>query len=103
GGERVRKIGKQCAHLGAGLEAMLVGEAAPVVVGNKPAVGYADQGIVGFVVVAGGEERLIGGDERDASRVGKLDEGGFGDTLGVGAMPLQLDIEPVAEQACERL
>src|SRR5262249_49096456 len=69
GGERLRQIGKQCAHLGAGLEAMLGGEAAPVGVGNEPALGYADQSIVGFVVVAGGEERLIGGDERDASRV----------------------------------
>ena len=97
-GERLRQVGEQRGHLGAGLEPVLGRELAPVGLGHEPAFGDADQRVVRLVVLARGEERLVGGDQRDAARIGELDQRGFRGALGRGAVALQLDVEPVAEQ-----
>ena len=62
--ERLGQIGEQRRHFGAGLEAVLRRELAAVAVGDQPAFGDAEQRIVRLVVVARGEKRLVGRDER---------------------------------------
>jgi hypothetical protein len=76
---------------------VLGGELAAVGLGDHPAFGDADQRVVRFVVLALGKERLVGGDEGDASGIGEPDQRRLDGALGRGAVPLQLDIEPVAE------
>ena len=72
--ERLRQIGEQRRHLGAGLETVLRRELAPLAVGDQPALGDADQRVVRLVVVARGEKRLVGRDQRHAARIGKIDQ-----------------------------
>ena len=62
----------------------------------------ADQRVVGVVILALGEERLVGGDERDVPGIGELDQRAFGGALARRAVALQLDVEPVAEQLLQR-
>jgi hypothetical protein len=56
-----------------------------------------------LVVVRRGKKRLIGRDNRNAARIGEFDQRRLGKPLGRHAVALQLDIEPVAEQALQYL
>ena len=56
-----------------------------------------------LVVGGGGEIRLVGGDQRQAFVVGEIDQHRLGRALGARAVALQFDIEPVAEQAMQRV
>jgi hypothetical protein len=53
---------------------------------------------MGFVVVGGGEERLVGRDQRQPFVVSEINQRALGAALDVEAVALQFDIEPVAEQ-----
>ena len=77
---------------------MFGGELAALAVGDEPALGDAQKCIVGFVILPPGEERLVGGDERNAARVGKLDQRRLGHPFGRHTVTLQFDVEAVAEQ-----
>ncbi len=103
GGERFRQIGKQRGHLRAGLEAMLGRELTPVGLNQQAALGDADQRVMRFVVLAPGEERLVGGDQRDIPGISDIEQPRLDLLLRRRAMTLQLDIEPVAEQPQQRL
>ena len=102
-GDRLRQIREQLGHFGAGLETVLGRELAPVGLDHQPSFGDANERVMRLVVLALGEERLVGGDERDAARIGELDERRLGGAFGGGAVALQLDVEPVAEQTRQRL
>src|SRR6266536_2918430 len=82
---------------------MLRSELAAVVVREQPAFRDADQGIVGLVIRSFGEERLVRGDQRNAVRIGKLDQERLGVALCFAAVALQLDVEAVPEQLPQRL
>ena len=56
---------------------------------------------MGFVVLARGEERLVGRDQRDIPLVSEIDQARFRGALGRSAVALQFDIEPVAEPALQ--
>jgi len=60
---------------------MLGGELSPVGVGDDAALGDGDQRVMGVVVLALGEVRLVGGNERNVAGIGKLDQRAFGDAL----------------------
>ena len=81
---------------------MLGGELAAVGLGDHAALGDGDQRVVGVVVLALGEERLVGGDERNVPGIGQLDQRAFGGALARRAVALQLHVEPVAEQLLQR-
>ena len=98
-GERLGQIGEQRRHLGARLEIVLGRELAPLGFGDEASFGNANQRVVRLVVVGRREQRLIGGDQRNAMRIGEIGERRLGDL--VRAVTLQLDIEPVAEQRGE--
>ena len=85
------------------LEAMLDRELAPVALREQAALGDADQRVVRFVVLRGGEIGLVGGDQRQALGVGELDQRRLGGALAGTAVALQFDIEAVAEQLEQRL
>ena len=67
--------------------------------GDQTSAGDAEQRVMGLVIVGGGEMRLVGRHQRQALGVGQIDQAGFGAALLLDAVALQLDIEPVAEQA----
>ena len=81
---------------------MLGGELAAVGLGDDAALGDGDQRIVGVVVLALGEVRLVGGHERNVAGIGELDQRAFGDALARRAVALQLHVKPVAEQFLQR-
>ncbi len=101
--ERFRQIGEQRRHFGAGLEAVLGRQLAAVGIGDELAFGDAKKRVVGFVILAGGKERLVGGDERQPAGVGELDQRRLGDAFGGRAVALQFDIEAVAVKPLQRL
>ena len=70
---------------------------------EHPPLGDAQQRVVGLVVFGGREERLVGGDERNALGVGEVDERRLDGALLRQAVALQLDIEPVAEGGEQRI
>ncbi len=65
---------------------------------QQPALRDADQRVMGLVVPRRRKQRLVGRHQRDSTGVSKLDERRLHGALGRAAMPLQLDIEAVAEQ-----
>ena len=80
---------------------MLGRQAAPVVVGEAAAVGDGDQRVVRLRVGAACEVHLVGGDERDASAVGKVHGERLVGRLAGGVVALHLAVEPVAEGGAE--
>ena len=56
-----------------------------------------------FVILALGEERLVGGDQRKFFGISEVKQRGRGGAFGRGAVALQLDVEPVAEQPQQNL
>ncbi len=101
GGQRLRDVGEQHRHFGAGLEAMIRGQLTAVGFGDQPSAGDAQQRVVGFVIVRGGEIRLVGRDQRETLCIGEIDQRAFRPPLLVDAVALQFDIEPVAEQSSQ--
>ena len=97
-GQRFRNVGEQHRHFRAGLEAMIRRQLIAVGFGDQAPAGDAQQRIVRFVIVRGGEIRLVGRDQRKTFCIGKIDQRGFGPPLLLDAVALQFDIEPVAEQ-----
>ena len=102
-GKRFRQVGEQRGHFGAALEPVLRRQLTPLCVGDEPAFGDAQQGVVGFVILARGKERLVGGDERNAARIGEFDQRRLGSTLARRAVALQFKIKPIAEQPLKGL
>ena len=103
GRQRFGNVGKQHRHLGAGLEAVIWRQLLAVGLGDQPAAGNAEQRIMGFVVVIAGEIRFVGRNQRQAFRIGKIDQPALDAALAVHAVTLQLDIEAIAEQFCQLL
>ena len=101
--KRLRQIGEQRDHLGAALEAVLGIELAAVAFGEHAPFRDADQRVMRFMVGGAGEIRFVGSDQREAFAVGQIDQHRFGHALVGGAVALQLDIKPVAEQAVQRV
>ena len=66
--------------------------------GDQPSAGDADQRIVRFVVVRGRKQRLVGRHQRQTLGEGEVDQPAFGAPLDLKAVPLQFDIEAIAEQ-----
>ena len=80
---------------------MLAGQPAPVVLREIAPLGDADERVVRLVVAGMSEVGLVGGDERQAQLVGERHQLQL-DGLRLGeAMPLQLDVEPIAENLRE--
>ena len=101
--QRLRQIGEQRRHFRAGLEAVLRRELAAVAVGDQPALGDAEQRIVRLVVLARGEKRLVGRDERQARAHRQARSAPARRSARRHAVALQLDVEAVAEQALQFL
>jgi hypothetical protein len=101
GRQRLRHVGEQDSHFGAGLEAMIRGQLIAVGLGNQTPAGDTQQRVMGFVIVGGGKIRLVGRDQRQSLGVGEIDQAGFDAAFLLDAVALQFDVEPVAEQARE--
>ena len=101
-GQRLRKVGEQHGHFGAGLEAVVGGELIAVGFGDQPTASDAQQRVMGFVIVSGREIRLVGRNQRNALGVSEIDQAGLGAALLLDAVALQLDVEAVAERLANR-
>jgi hypothetical protein len=82
---------------------MLRGELAAFAVGDEPAFGDTKERVMRLVILTGGEKRLFGRDESDAPRIGEFDQRRLGHPLRLHPVPLQFDVQPVAEQALQTL
>ena len=71
--------------------------AAALVLHDEGAAGNAQQRVVRGKQILVAEERLVGRDERDAVRVGKLDKLRLGGDFVGEAVALKLDVEAIAE------
>ena len=98
-GQRFRHVGEQHRHFRARLEAVIRGELIAIGFGDEASAGDAEQRVMGFVIVRGREIGLIGRDQRKSFGIGEIDQPGLGAAFLLDAVALQLDIEPVAEQA----
>ncbi len=78
---------------------MIRGELIAIGFGDQASAGDAEQRIMGFVIVGGGKIRLVGRDQREPLGISEIDQAAFGAALLLDAVALQLDIEPVPEQA----
>jgi hypothetical protein len=101
--ERLVEIGEQGPHLGAALEAMLGRQAAAVDGADQGAFGDAQQRVLRFVVGGGGEIGLVGGDQRQALRIGEFEQRRLDAALAFQSVALQFDVEPAVEQRRESL
>ncbi len=101
--DRLRQVGEEVDHFGAGLEAVLGGEPPPLGGREQGALGDAEKRVVRLVVGAGREIRFVGRDQGQAVAVGKVDQQGLGRVLGVESVALQLDIELVVEDSRQAL
>ena len=92
---------EQRRHLGLRAQ-MIVGRQPPaVVLGDHRAVGNRHQRVMCVEIVSRQEERLVGGDQRQVVAVGEVDRCGLERAV-IARQPLDLDVEPVAEQVAER-
>ena len=101
-GDRLGQVVKEASHFRARLEPVLGRELAPIGFRCEPSLGDADERVVGLVVVLVRKERFVSGDERNAARIGQRDQRRLSAAFGAAAVALQLDVEPIAEQALER-
>ena len=102
-GQRLRQVRKQLGHLLGGLEEVLARQAAALVLRDVGALGDAQQRVVRLVVVGRGEIDLVGGDDRQPSSIGEVEQRGLGLDLVLEAVALDFDIEPVAEDLLQHL
>ena len=65
-GQRLRNVGEQHRHLGAGLEAVIGRELLALGLRDQPPAGDAEQRVMGLVIVGRGEIRLVGRNQRQA-------------------------------------
>ena len=98
---RLRQVGEQLDHFGAGLEPVLGRETAAVGRRQEGALGDAEQRVMRLVVGAGGEIGLVGRDQRQADPVGEVDQRRLDRRLGLEPVALELDIEAPVESLGE--
>ena len=101
--DRLGQVGEQLRHLARALEIMLRAQAPPLVDRDIASLGDADQRVMRFEIVGGREVRLVGGDDGQMVVVGEVEEQGLGRPLLRQPVPLQFDIEAVAEDTFERI
>ena len=65
--DRFRQVGEQLCHVGLAAQEIVRRQPAPVIDGNDRAFGDGDQRVMRLIIVARGEERLVGGDQRGSS------------------------------------
>ena len=99
GCQRLRHVGEQHRHFRPRLETVIRGQLLAIGLCDKTSAGDAEQRVMGFVIVRGREIRLIGRDNRKPFRIGEVDQHSLSAAFLLDAVALQLDIEPVAEQA----
>ena len=77
---------------------MLRRQLAAIRVRDRTAFGDADQGIVRFVVIDRAKVWLVGRNERDIPRIGKVEQMRFDRALCRKSVALQLDVQPITEE-----
>ena len=95
--DRLGDVGEQRRHFGLRAQMVVRRQPAAVVLGDHRALGDRDQRVMRVEILARQEERLVGGDQRQIVPVGEIDGGGLERAV-VAGQPLDLDVEPVAEQ-----
>ena len=97
-GQCLRQVGKKRCHFGTRFEPVLRRQLAAIRVRDRTAFGDADQGIVRFVVIDRAKVWLVGRNERDIPRIGKVEQMRFDRALCRKSVALQLDVQPITEE-----
>ena len=95
--ERLGQVGEQRRHRRAALQIVVRRQAETIVVRHHGVVRHRHQRVMRLVVVRRREERLVRRNERHVVSIGQVHHPPLVPAVVVG-VPLQLDIEPVAEQ-----
>ncbi|MBA7479439.1 hypothetical protein ES707_14873 [subsurface metagenome] len=101
--ERLGNVGEQHRHFRTRLEAVVGRQLVALGLGDQPPAGNTKQRVMRLIIVIAGEIRLVGRNQRQALGIGKVNQPALDAALAVHAMPLQLDIEAVAEHLCQPL
>ncbi len=99
----LRQVGEQRAHVGSGLEPVFGRDAAALLFGQRAALGDAQQGVVRLVHVGLAEVAVVGGDQRDAARVGDRDQAGLDGGLDRQAVAVQFLDRAAGERLAHRV
>ena len=97
--DRLGQIGEQLGHLPRALEIMLGAQTPPLVHRDIASFGDADQRVMRLEIIGAREVRLVGSDDRQMVVVGEIEQKRLCRPLLRQPMPLELHIEPVAEDA----
>ncbi len=98
----LRQIGEQLDHVAGALEVMLRAQPPPLVDPDIAPGGDAEQRVMGFEILGGLEEGLVGGDDRQLRLIGEVEQHRLDRAFLRQAVPLHLDIEAVAKDAFQR-
>ena len=93
----LRQIGEQRAHVGGRLEPMLRGDAPAILFRQQAGLGDAQQGVMRLEHRRGGEEAVVGGNQRQVRGVGQGDQAGFDGVLQRQAVAMQFDRAAIGE------
>jgi len=93
------QIAEQFAHLGGRFEIVFRGQAAAIFLGDIAALGDADQRVMRLVHGRIGEERLIGGDQRQVVPIGQFHQLRLDAVFRLQTMALQLDVKAPRKRA----
>ena len=99
--DRFRHVGEQGRHFLLALEIMLGCQPATLLGDQHFALGDADQCVMGRVVVRLGKVGFVGGNKRHFELEGEIDEPLLRLALGRRAVPLEFDVEAIAEHRLE--
>ncbi len=95
--ERLGQVRELRRHLGRRLEPMLARQAAAVILRYEAPIGDAEQRIMRLVHRGGTEVHVIGGNQRQISGIGQVDQRRFGGPFLRQVVTLQFDIEAIVE------
>jgi hypothetical protein len=82
---------------------MLWRDVTALMVGYEASLCDREQSVMGLMILPHGEIGLIGRHDRDPAPVGEIEKQRLGGTLGRQSVPLNLDIEAIAERGRETL
>ena len=103
GGQGIRQVVEELGHFGAGLEAVARSELAAALVRNEAPLGDGEQRVVGVVIVGLGEERFVGGHDREAVGIGEPDQLALHHALVIEPVAQDLHVEPVLAESLFQL
>ena len=101
--DRLRQVGEKLGHGPTALEIVLRAQPSPLINGDVAALGDTDQRVMRLEIVRAFEIGLVGGDDGQLRVISEIEQERLDNPLLLKPVPLDFDIEPIAEDALERV